>query len=157
MKRTRTPREWTDAVLVRINAALQAAQDAGDTAAVANYRVAWMWVYLAGYASAQCVARDLAPLNVAQPQLVAPRDGGRAPKAAPLRLVVAREQVLVRIYPPPHHQHRGTRDILECGHRMELRIPFFDEKPARRRRCSECGQQRAAVERLTIPLKAVRV
>lgn len=59
--------------------------------------------------------------------------------ARPLRMVIERKEYAVKVGLAP--TTRWVKETLVCGHQLNLPAVFGEEKPPKRRRCSQCARE----------------
>jgi hypothetical protein len=75
-------------------------------------------------------------------------------RARPLILVVTRKQL--SWVDSSGAEHSYYRETLACGHSNDFVIFWQDEKPARRRRCKQCGRAIVNELRVSEPIQTAR-
>lgn len=111
-----------------------------DDATVITARLLWAETYLRhGGVHSPALPHLTAAVDDTLRPVVHPRDRWKQEKRArPLVAVVARKEITWIDRSGAAHSY--YRETLACGHVNQFAIFWEDEKPARRRRCQECGR-----------------
>lgn len=127
-----------------------------DDVTVVTARLLWAETYLReGGIHSPALPHLTAAVDDTLKPVVSARDRWKQEKRArPLVAVVARKMVTwADTAGCPHSYYRET---LACGHVNQFAIFWEDEKPARRRRCHECGRVLVQQLRCGVPVMAAQ-
>lgn len=141
-----TPDPETESYLADLHRRDYEAVLRGDRLTMIIARLSWGEAFLGAYGSNPAA---LPRLTDASLQLL-PESAERSPvwreilRARPL-VMVTKRQVYSVAY-GYKSKAKWYREVLACGHTVELPADLFGAEPPARRRCRECGEQQRALE-----------